>query len=188
MDMGTYGYSLGSTLSTLLYVVVKVLIIVLAVVVVLGVIVWIRDNLFKNDSSKIVQTIKSDPLLKAVSVITLSVVGLVVLFAVMNTMMSPGSNTGGFQGNMNASYNPVMGIQGILIMLIRVLMFILVISLALAAFMYVKGLYENGKLNIFSTTSVPSNNTVNECNNGNNTIVTEPENTNINDPNYNQIL
>jgi hypothetical protein len=175
MDMGTYGYSLGSTLSTLLYVVVKVLIIVLAVVVVLGVIVWIRDNLFKNDSSKMIQTIKSDPLLKAVSVITLAVVGLVVLFAVMNGIMNPGR----FQGNMSTSFNPLMSIEGILVMLIRVLMFVLVISLALAAFMYVKSLYENGKLNMFITTSVPSNNAVKEDNNLNN-IVTDPENTNTN--------
>ena len=178
MDMGAYGYSLGTTLSTLLYVVVKVLIIVLAVVVVLGVIVWIRDNLFKNDSSKMIQTIKSDPLLKAVSVITLAVVGLVVLFAVLNSIMNPVR----YQGNMNASFNPLMSIEGILILLIRVLMFVLVTSLALAAFMYVKCLYENGKLNMF-TTSVPSNNAVNECTNENNNIVAEPVNTD--NQNYN---
>jgi hypothetical protein len=189
MDMGTYGYSLGSTLGALLYVIVKVLIIVLAVVVVLGVIVWIRDNLFRNDSSKIVQTIKSDPLLKAVSVITLAVVGLVLLFAVLNGIMNPGLhanyNMGRFQGTMNASYNPAMGIEGILVMLIRILMFILVVSLALAAFMYVKTLYENGKLNMFSTTSVPPDNTVNDINGVNdinainniNNIFTEAENT-----------
>ena len=177
MDMGTYGYSLGGTISTLLYLVVKVLIIVLAVVVVLGVIVWVRDNLFKNDSSKLVKDIKSDPLLKAVSVITLAVVGLVVLFALLNSIMTPGlssnfnmggvqggmgfnSNMGGGQAGMSLGYNPTMSINGVLVMLVQVLMFILVISLVLAGFMYIKGLYESGKLNIFSNANTPTSSTI----------------------------
>ena len=61
-------------------------------------------------------------------------------------------------------------------------MFVLVTSLALAAFMYVKCLYENGKLNMF-TTSAPSNNAVNECTNETNNIVAEP--VNIDTQNYN---
>ena len=103
--------------------------------------------------------------------------------------MSPGSNAGfnagGVHGNMNSGFNPVMSIEGILIMLIRVLMFILVLSLALAAIMYVKSLYENGKLNMFRTTSMPSDSTTNECNNSIN-IDTGLDNTNPDNQNYNQ--
>jgi len=180
MDMGTNGYSLGPTISALLYLVTKVLIIVLAVVVVLGVVVWIRDNLLKNDSSRIVQNIKSDPLLKAISVITLAVIGLVLLFTVLNSIMTPSLNSnfnmGNSQTNMFGGYNPTMGIEGLLVMLVKVLMSVLVISLILAGFMYVKNLYENGKLNMFSTTSAPTNNTANTDNNGKTTIIVEPEN------------
>jgi hypothetical protein len=162
MDMGGYNYSLSGTLGTLLYLVVKLLIVVLAVVVVLGVITWIRDTLFKNDSSKIIRDIKSDPLLKAVSVITLAIIGIVFLFAIINSVLFTGmaggmgggiAHQGGYMG-----YNAAFGIAGILYLLIRVLMFILVISLVLAGLMYVKSLYESGKLNIFNTTNVTNEN------------------------------
>lgn len=156
--MAGYNYSVGGTLGVFLYLIIKLLIVVLAVVVVLGIIVWVRDNLFKNESSKIVRDIKSDPLLKAVSVITLAIVGSVFLFALINGILNPGAST-----NMSAGmefqrgymgYNPSYGIEGVLFLLIRVLMFILVISLVLAGLTYLKDLYENGKLNIFNSSNM----------------------------------
>lgn len=159
--MEGYNYSLGGTLGALLYLIIKLLIVVLAVVVVLGVIVWVRDNLFKNDSSKIVREIKNDPLLKAVSVITLAIVGIVFLFAIMNGFLNPGSSTNMSMGmehqGVYMGYNPSYGIAGVLFLLIRVLMFILVISLVLAGFIYIKDLYESGKLNLFATSDNAKN-------------------------------
>lgn len=159
--MEGYNYSLGGTLGALLYLIIKLLIVVLAVVVVLGVIVWVRDNLFKNDSSKIVREIKNDPLLKAVSVITLAIVGIVFLFAIMNGFLNPGVSTNMSMGmehqGVYMGYNPSYGIAGVLFLLIRVLMFILVISLVLAGLIYLKDLYENGKLNLFATSDNAKN-------------------------------
>lgn len=169
MNMGGYNYSLGGSISTLLYLIIKLMIVVLAVVIVLGVIVWVRDNLFKNDSSKIVKDIKNDPLLKVVTVITLAIVGIVFLFAIINGILNPGvsgsmgngmEHQGGYIG-----YNPMYGISGILFLLIRALMFILVISLVLAGLTYLKDLYENGKLNVFDTS------------NKKNSIITDIDNT-----------
>lgn len=177
MNMGGYNYSLGGTLGALLYLIIKLLIVVLAVVVVLGVIVWVRDNLFKNDSSKIVRDIKSDPLLKAVSVITLAIVGIVFLFAIVNGVLNPGTSANMSAGMEHQSaymgYNPAFGIAGVLFLLIRVLMFILVISLVLAGLTYLKELYENGKLNIFSSSNRSNNSK----------IIIDADNTNNTDTN-----
>lgn len=176
MSMGGYNYSLSGTIGTLLYLIIKLMVVVLAVVVLLGVIVWVRDNLFKNDSSKIVRDIKSDPLLKVVVVITLAIVGIVFLFAIINGILNFGvSSSMGVgiehQGG-NMGYNPSLGVSGVLFLLIRVLMFILVISLVLAGLGYLKELYESGKLNIFES---PNKN--------NNTIITDIGNTNNSDTN-----
>jgi hypothetical protein len=123
-----------------------------------------KSNL-KNDSSKIVREIKVDPLLKAVSVITLSIIGIVFLFAIVNSVLLSGmfGNTGMGMGHQvgNMGYNAGFGIAGIIYLLIRGLMFILVISLVLVGLMYVKSLYESGKLSIFNTTNGTSGNTSN---------------------------
>lgn len=157
MNMGGYNYFLGGSLGTLFYLIIKLMIVVLAVFVVLNVIVWIRDDLFKNDSSKIVRDIKNDPLLRGVTTITLAIVGIVLLFAVINSFLDLGmsnsmSSAMGNQGG-HMSYNPGYGIAGVLFLLIRVLMFILVISLILAGLTYLKELYEKGKLNIFNSSN-----------------------------------
>lgn len=166
MNMGANGYYLGGTIGAMLYLIIKLLIIVLAVVVILGVIAWVRENLIKNDSLKIVRDIKSDPLLRAVSVITLTIVGIVFFFSLIHNVIFSTMNMGaGHQGGA-MGYNPTYGIAGVLFLLIRVLMFILVISLVLAGVTYLKDLYEKGKLNIFSTTDKVSN------------VVIETDNTN----------
>lgn len=155
MNMGGIGYSLGGTLGILLYIIIKLLIIVLAVVVVLGVFGWVRDNFLRNKDSKLFKDINKDPVLKAVSVITLAIVGLTLLFALLHSILAPGMNANlgmsRVHGGFYMGYNPSYGIEGVLIILIRVFMYILVISLLLAAIMYLKNLYESGKLNnIFS--------------------------------------
>lgn len=157
MNMRGYDFSLGSTIGAMLYIIIKLLIVVLAVIVVLGVIAWVRENLFKNDSLKIVRDIKSDPLLKTVSIITLVIVGIAFFFSLIHNVLSASMNMGmGYQGGY-MGYNPTFRIAEVLFLLIRVLMFILVISLVLAGVTYLKDLYESGKLNNIFTTSNKDN-------------------------------
>lgn len=161
MNMGN-SYSLGGTFSTLLLLLTKLLIIVLAVLVVLGVIAWIRDNFLKNKDSKLMQNVNEDPILKAVVVITASVIGLVLVFTLLSSLF----NTGGMY------YNHILNMTGIIMILIKLLMFILVISLVLAGIMYFKNQYENGNLtlNLFTT-----NNTTNSSNKENNNKIIQTQ-------------
>lgn len=161
MNMGA-SYSLGGTFSTLLLLLTKLLIIVLAVLVILGVIAWVRDNFLKNKESKLMQNVNEDPILKAVVVITASVIGLVLVFTLLSSLF----NTGGMY------YNHILNMTSIIMILIKLLMFILVISLVLAGVMYFKNQYENGNLNLnlFST-----NNTTNPTNKENNNKIIETQ-------------
>lgn len=144
---GGYGNSLGGLVGVLLALLVKILMIVLVVAIVVGIIVWIRNTFFQNTNSKFVQSIKNDPLLKTISVVTLAIIGIVFIFALLGSFSQSGMGYGSNIGNFNFG----VSIAGLLTLLAKVLMFVLVVSLILATATYLKKQYDQGNLNFLGT-------------------------------------
>lgn len=155
--MNNHNYLMGGTISALLFLITKLLIIILAIVVIAGVITWIRDNFIKNNNSKLMKDINNDPVLKSVAVITCSIIGLVIFFSILNSLIHPGTSF----DLATAVYSPTLGMSGVLMILIRVLMCIFIVSLVLAAIVYFKNQYESGNLNLFSNKPNQSGNMIN---------------------------
>lgn len=154
MSMGYYNYSLGGLLSWILILLAKLFMILLVVVVVLGIAAWIRETFFKNNNSKLQKTLGNDPILKSAVVVTLVILGIVIVAVLFNSfMMQPGLgmsfNTGRLRGGFYYGYSPAFSIVGLLALLIKILTFILILSLVLAAVVYLKNQYESGNLNFF---------------------------------------
>lgn len=154
-NMGGSGYSsLSVSLGGLLVLLVKLLLVVLVIAVVVGVVIWIKNSFFKNSSSKFIQSISNDPILKTVSLVILGIIGLVILMAVLgsftNTGMGYGYNGGSMYGGA-AGLATSLNIAGIMSLLIKVLSFVLVISLILALAAYIKKQFDTGAFKINST-------------------------------------
>lgn len=162
--MGYNNYSFTGLISGILTLLVKLLMLVLVIVVILGIAAWIKETMFKNSNLQILKSINSDPVLKSVTVVTLSILGLVLICAILNSFLQPGLNLNfyarGYTGGMYYGYNPAFGIAGLLAVLIRILTFILIISLILAVFVYLKKQYESGNLNFLQNNSDQNNDTI----------------------------
>lgn len=158
MNIG-YSYSLGNTFTTLLLLITKLLTIVLSVVIILGVITWIRDSFLKNKNTKFMQDINEDPILKAVVVITGAVIGVSLVFTVLSNLFNANLTVGG------AYFNHLLTMTGIIMLLIKLLMFIFVASLVLAGIMYFKDQYEKGNLNFLTNNNQANNNKIKETEN-----------------------
>lgn len=153
-NMGTaggYGYSFGGLFGGLLLLLVKLLMVVLVVAVVIGIFIWIKKNFFQNANSKFIQSINNDPILKTISVVTLAIIGIVLLLALFNGFGQTGMGYGGQMGGYGYGFNASYGIAGILTILIKVLSFVLVVSLILAIAAYIKKQVDSGNLNLFGT-------------------------------------
>ena len=162
-NMGTaggYGYSFGGLIGGLLLLLVKLLMVVLVVAVVVGIIVWIKNNFFQNTNSQFMQSINKDPILKTISVVTLVIIGIVLLFALFGSFSQYGMGYGGQMGGYgyNSGFNSTNSIAGLLALLVKVLMFVLVISLILAVAAYLKKQYDAGTLNFFGTSKAQGDN------------------------------
>jgi len=155
MNMGPYNYSFSSTLGMLLLLLTKFLTIVLAIVFVLGIAAWIKELFIKNQNSKLFKDLNSDPIIKNVTVITGAILGLVLVFALISSLFQPSfggnMNMGGYNMGFSFGFNPMASIVGILSILIRILTFVLVVSLILAVLIYLKDQYESGKLDFLTS-------------------------------------
>lgn len=152
-NMGVAGYgSLGGTLSGLLVLLVKLLMVVLVIAIIVGIVIWIKNTFFKNTNSKFMQSINNDPILKTVVYISLGIIGLVIVFALLGSLNNPGFGYGGMMTGAAASFS----ITGIMSLLVKVLLFVLVISLILALVAYVKKQYDAGAFNKSASGSVQS--------------------------------
>jgi hypothetical protein len=173
MDMGTmgsgggYGYTISGLISGLLFLLVKILMILLVTAVIVGVIIWLKNNFFKNNgTSKIMQSIKNDPILKTISVVTLAIIGIVLVFALLGSFNQTGMGFSGHAGNFDSGYgyNSMYSIAGLLTILVKVLMFILTVSLILAAVTYLKNQYDQGNLNFMNNKPTTGKNTTGTVN------------------------
>lgn len=179
MDMGNMGGSSGFTLSGLisglLVLLVKILMVLLVAAVIIGIIVWLRNNFFKNTNFNIMKSIKNDPILKTISVVTIAIIGIILLFALMGSFSQNSMGYGGHSGNFgfDFGYNPMYGIAGLLTILVKILMFILVVSLILAAVTYLKNQFDQG--NLFGTKNQTSGKSTPGAVNSNDTQTTDSE-------------
>ena len=149
--MGGYGYggSLDTFLGGLLILLVKLLLVVLVIAVVVGIAAWIWNTFFKNTNLQFVQAIKNDPVLKTISTVTLAIIGIVLLFALLGSLTGAGAGvSSGIHGyGAMGGFNPALSIAGLLNLLIKVLSFVLVISLILALLAFLKKQYDAGVFN-----------------------------------------
>lgn len=149
-----YGYSLGSIIGWLLMMLIRILLIVLIAAVLIGAFIWIRNMFFRDNNSAFARALNNDPMLKTVVLITFSIIGLVILFSLFNSFMTPGYGGAMVQGHMGGGYgygyNPTFGLNWVLMQLIRVLTYVLIISLIIAFAVYLKNQYDCGKLNWFT--------------------------------------
>lgn len=140
-----YGYSFNSIIGWLLLVLIKILFIVLIGAVLIAAFIWIRNMFFRDNDSAIARAINNDPLLKTVVLTTFGIIALFVLFGLLGSFTSPGS--------MNGGYNVTLGIAWLLLMLIRVLSYVLIISLGIALAIYLKSQYDKGNIDWFAPKS-----------------------------------
>lgn len=156
-----YGYSFSSIIPWLLLALIKILFVVLIGAVLIGAFVWIRNMFFRDNNSAIARAINSDPILKTVVLTTLGIIGLFVLFGLLGSFTSPGYIGGMSPNQMNGGYgngyNASLGIGWLLMMLIRVLSYVLIISLTIAVAIYLKSQYDKGNLNWFTNISASTN-------------------------------
>lgn len=161
-----YGYSFNSIIGWLLLALIKILFVVLIGAVLIGAFIWIRNMFFRDNNSAIARAINNDPLLKTVVLTTLGIIALFVLFGLLGSFTSP--------GYMNGGYNVTLGIAWLLMMLIRVLSYVLIISLAIALAIYLKSQYDKGNINWFTVKSTTINTKTS-------TVTTDEAGTNLDD-------
>ncbi|HYH02148.1 MAG TPA: hypothetical protein VEC37_03530 [Bacillota bacterium] len=152
---GNYGFSIGNFIGGLLIFFFKLLVLALIVALIAGVFVWIKNSFFKDGApqfkNQTIQTLTNDPILKAVSLTLLAIVGLVLVFALFDGFNGYGGNMmqngvyGGFTFNLAPGAS--LSIISLLLFLTKLLMWILVIALVMAAIVFVKNQYESGNLN-----------------------------------------
>ncbi len=130
-NMGGYGYSFGNMIGGLLMLLINILVIVLVIAVVAGIVVWAKNTFGKVSMPTYVKTMSNDPFIRTITIITAAVIGLMLVMALFNGFASPGyMGMGSF------------GVSGILVLLIKLLTFVLTISLVVAAFIYIREQYD----------------------------------------------
>lgn len=165
-----YGYSFSSIISWLLLALIRILFVVLIGAVLIGAFIWVRNMFFKDNNSAIARAINSDPILKTVVLTTLAIIGLFILFGLLGSFTNPGYMNNGYA----SGYNVNIGIAWLLTMLIRVLSYVLIISLAIAVAIYLKNQYDKGNLNWFTSANVTAKTKTS-------TVITNETSTNLDD-------
>lgn len=163
---GVNGFYQGSLIGGMLMLLIRLLMIVLVLAVLGGIVVWFKNNFFKNGESKFIESINKDPILKMLTIVTSLTFMIVLIMALFSNLSLMGK--GGLNGYM--TFNPTNSIAGLLTMLMQILSFVLVISLIMAVIAYVKNQYEQGNLSFAK---------VNTSNQENNTRQTESKNDGI---------
>ncbi len=140
------GFNFGGIITGLLMLLINILILVLVIAVVAGIIVWVKNNMLAGNNAKLAQMFNNDPVLRTAIIITAAVVGLVLIFALLNGFMGNGMIGQPGYGMHSPGYGVSFGITGLIMSLIRVLMFILVVSLIIAAIVYIRDQYNKGTM------------------------------------------
>lgn len=160
-SMAGSGTSINSFLAGLLIFLIKFLMIVLVAAIIIGVILWVKNNFFKDVHFNLSNAFKNDPVLKAIFGITGAVLGILLVIWIFNNLITTNWGTGEMNmmssGEMSTMYgsgmtgfNASLGFTSIFTLIIQVLSFVLVISLIMGLFAYIKKQYGTGFMNMGS--------------------------------------
>lgn len=163
-DMGSqsmmgYNNSFDSLLSGLFVLLIKFLIIALIVMLIIGMFIWIKNTFFKNVN--LTNYINQNPIIKSMLGITAAIFGLLILFYLFNYLVNPGMghnyNLNIINGNTSGGFNGTLAITGTITFLIKVLMYVFVITLIVSLAAYFKKQFESGDFHLFDTTNNSTN-------------------------------
>jgi len=155
--MGGGGYSLGDTLSYIFVLAFKLLLIALVILALIALFKYASKYLFQGGESKVFNKIKNDPVLKAATVIVLSILTIGLIFVLFGNFN--GTN-GGYKMNYGYSYGMMgngttnIGFSGILTFLLEVLLFIFIAGVILGLVMYLRQNYSKEIASKLSTLKV----------------------------------
>lgn len=156
-----YGNSVNGFLSALLVFLIKFLMIVLVIAILVGFIMWIKNTFFKDANFNFIHVVQTDPILKTTIGIVGGVLGILLVVWLFNNLINP--SVGYNMGNMNSGintmdgygmmngyngFNTSQGFGGLLSLLIQVLYFVLISSLILGVFAFLKKQYDAGAFSI----------------------------------------
>ncbi len=173
-NIGGSAFSIDALLAGVLVLLVKLLLGVLVIAVIVGVIMWLKETFFKNTNinTNVLKSVNDDPILKTVVGITAAIIGIVVVFTLLQNFLNPSMRYGftGYGVSINGSMgygmgisNPTLAVTGLLTLLIQVLSFVLVVALILGVIAYLKKQFDAG---IFNYQRVVSNEVSHKANNG----------------------
>jgi hypothetical protein len=136
------GYSLSNTLENMIGILIKVVIIGLLI----GIIVWIFRSIAKQtgEHTDRLTWIKEDPIIRNTLIIIGAVIVIILGFGFLKGTISSGSGEEMITGGMAYSTSYLsLNLTSILSLILKVLIFILLISLVYGVVMYIKGNYMN---------------------------------------------
>ncbi|MDS1029278.1 hypothetical protein RDV78_02005 [Bacillota bacterium LX-D] len=142
----SFGFSSGNYLGLLLVLLIKFLMIVFVGALIFGAVVWIK-NYFVSEKSEYHQSLKNDPILKVVATVSVSILGIILVLTLINSITQPGLGFNFHMNNHMGGFQSSFNIAGILTILINILSFVLVVSIIGAVITYLKNQYEAGHLN-----------------------------------------
>lgn len=163
-DMGSqnmmgYNSSFDGLLSGLFVLLIRFLIIALIVILLIGMFMWIKNNFFKGVNLS--NYMNQNPIIKSILGITAAIFGLFILFYLFNYFVNPGMgysyNLNIMNGNTSGGFNGTLAITGIITFLIKVLMYVFVITLIISLAAYFKKQFESGNFHLFDSPNGPNN-------------------------------
>lgn len=154
--IGSTTSSLDNLVSGLLVLLIKILIIALLILIITGIFLWLKKTYFKNVNLS--QHLKQNPMLKSILAISGAIVGILLLIYVYNYLVNP---TPGYSNSLIASsrmnenntggFNGTLGITGVFTFLIKILIYVFIISLIISLLAFLKKQLVEGGVHLFKT-------------------------------------
>lgn len=147
---GGGAYSLGNTLSYIFIVAFKLLLIALVIVALVYLFKLAAQHLSPGGESKLLDSIKKDPVLKSITVVVLIVimVGLIsILFKDLLGSNNSYGMSGAYRTGMTGYTQTNTGISGILMSLFQILLLVSVVGMVIGLIMYFKQNYSKEIVN-----------------------------------------
>lgn len=152
--IGSTTSSLDNLVSGLMVLLIKLLIIALLISIIIGIFLWLKKTYFNNVNLS--QLVKQNPILKSILAVSGALVGLLLLIYVYNYLVNP---TPGYSNSLIASnhmnenntggFNGTLGITGVFTFLIKILIYVFVISLIISLIAFLKKQLEEGGVHLF---------------------------------------
>lgn len=149
--------SLDNLVTGLMVLLIKLLMIALLIAIIIGVVIWLKKTYFSHINLS--QLLKQNPILKSILSISGVIIALLFLIYVYNYLINP---TFGFSNSLITSdnmmenntggFNGALGIAGVFTFLIKILIYVFVISLIISLLAFLKKQLEESGIQLFKTT------------------------------------